>query len=123
MDKIMTGYSRTNRIRLPEDQTSIDTGTVLGASTMNALLKANRTGDYTNVGNVLTVYSSVRMLDNQDNSDVFVVRTETVTVVSDKSGDHHLTDPKMVSTYTSNGFKITKTITKQHLSDGSIKEI
>ena len=117
-DRVMSGFSRTNRIRLPEDTISIDSTTPLGASTMNTIMKANKTGDYSNVGNALTVYSSVKQQDLKD--DVFVTRTETITTVSDKAGSHNLTDSAMVKTYCDQGFKITKTIQRYHKSDGSI---
>ena len=56
-DRIMSGYSRTNRIRLPEDKVNVDKTSVLGASTFATLLKANRPGDFSKEGNPLTLYN------------------------------------------------------------------
>ena len=40
MDRVMSGYSKTNRIRLPEDKINVDKSSVLGASVFATLLKA-----------------------------------------------------------------------------------
>ncbi len=119
-DRVMSGYSRTNRIRLPEDTITVDKSSVLGASTYAALLKANRTGDFSNVGNVLTVYGSVAETDNSKTVDKFVASEQTITVLTDANGgEHRLTDAAMVTAYTDKGMTITKTETVKTWSDGS----
>ena len=119
-DRVMSGYSRTNRIRLPEDTITVDKSSVLGASTYAALLKANRTGDFSNVGNVLTVYGSVAETDNSKTVDKFVASEQTITVLTDANGgEHRLTDAAMVTAYTDKGMPITKTETVKTWSDGS----
>ena len=119
-DRVMSGYSRTNRIRLPEDTITVDKSSVLGASTYAALLKANRTGDFSNVGNVLTVYGSVAETDNSKTVDKFVASEQTITVLTDANGgQHRLTDAAMVTAYTDKGMTITKTETVKTWSDGS----
>ena len=119
-DRVMSGYSRTNRIRLPEDTITVDKSSVLGASTYAALLKANRTGDFSNVGNVLTVYRSVAETDNSKTVDKFVASEQTITVLTDANGgEHRLTDAAMVTAYTDKGMTITKTETVKTWSDGS----
>ena len=119
-DRVMSGYSRTNRIRLPEDTITVDKSSVLGASTYAALLKANRTGDFSNVGNVLTGYGSVAETDNSKTVDKFVASEQTITVLTDANGgEHRLTDAAMVTAYTDKGMTITKTETVKTWSDGS----
>ena len=119
-DRVMSGYRRTNRIRLPEDTITVDKSSVLGASTYAALLKANRTGDFSNVGNVLTVYGSVAETDNSKTVDKFVASEQTITVLTDANGgEHRLTDAAMVTAYTDKGMTITKTETVKTWSDGS----
>ena len=119
-DRVMSGYSRTNRIRLPEDTITVDKSSVLGASTYAALLKANRTGYFSNVGNVLTVYGSVAETDNSKTVDKFVASEQTITVLTDANGgEHRLTDAAMVTAYTDKGMTITKTETVKTWSDGS----
>ena len=119
-DRVMSGYSRTNRIRLPEDTITVDKSSVLGASTYAALLKANRTGDFSNVGNVLTVYGSVAETDNSKTVDKFVASEQTITVLTDANGgEHRLTDAAMVTAYTDKGMTITKTESVKTWSDGS----
>ena len=119
-DRVMSGYSRTNRIRLPEDTITVDKSSVLGASTYAALLKANRTGDFSNVGNVLTVYGSVAETDNSKTVDKFVASEQTITVLTDANGgEHRLTDAAMVTAYADKGMTITKTETVKTWSDGS----
>ena len=122
-DRVMTGYSRTNRIRLPEDSINVDKSSVLGASTMSALLKAQRTGDYSNAGNALTIYGAVKEIDSTETSqDIFVKEDRLVTVVVDKKGvEHKLDTPDLVSTYCEQGFTISKTIRERTMSDGTVK--
>ena len=123
-DRIMSGFSRTNHIKLPEETTTIDTSTVLGASAYGAILKANKTGNYENVGNVLTLYKSIKEVDSSnDKEDRFIRSSNTVTVLTDANGgEHRLTDSAMVIAYTDKGMTISKTITKHTWSDGVITE-
>ena len=122
-DRLMTGFSRTNRIRLPEETINVDKSSVLGASTMSTLLKAQRTGDYSNVGNAMTIYGAVKEIDSTETSkDIFVKEDRMVTVVVDKKGvEHKLDTPDLVNTYCAKGFTIAKTIRERTLSDGTVK--
>ena len=120
-DRVMSGYSRTNRIRLPEDKVNVDKTSVLGASTFATLLKANRTGDFSNVGNALTLYNSVTEFDSNGSVDRFVASEKTVTVLTDANGgEHKLSDAAMVTAYTDKGMTITKTETVKTWSDGAV---
>ena len=122
-DRVMTGFSRTNRIRMPEDNITVDKSSVLGASTMATLLKANRTGDYSNAANALSVYASVTETNSTEGSkDIFATEERTITVVADKKGvEHNLDKADLVSTYCDNGFTIVKTVREVTYSDGSVK--
>ena len=121
MDRVMSGYSKTNRIRLPEDKINVDKSSVLGASVFATLLKANRTGDFSNVGNALTIYEAVTETDNNSAADKFVANEETVTVLTDTNGtEHKLKDAAMVTAYTDKGMTITRTETVKTWSDGTV---
>ena len=121
MDRVMSGYSKTNRIRLPEDKINVDKSSVLGASVFATLLKANRTGDFSNVGNALTIYEAVTETDNNSAADKFVANEETVTVLTDTNGtEHKLKDATMVTAYTDKGMTITRTETVKTWSDGTV---
>ena len=120
-DRVMSGYSRTNRIRLPEDKINVDKSSVLGASTFATLLKANRTGDFSNVGNALTLYSSVTETDNSGAVDKFVSSEQTITILTDATGgEHRLSDAAMVEVYIKQGMTLAKTETVKTWSDGTI---
>ena len=121
MDRVMSGYSKTNRIRLPEDKINVHKSSVLGASVFATLLKANRTGDFSNVGNALTIYEAVTETDNNSAADKFVANEETVTVLTDTNGtEHKLKDAAMVTAYTDKGMTITRTETVKTWSDGTV---
>ena len=121
MDRVMSGYSKTNRIRLPEDKINVDKSSVLGASVFATLLKANRTGDFSNVGNALTIYEAVTETDNNSAADKFVANEETVTVLTDTNGtEHKLKDAAMVTAYTDKGMTITRTETVKTWADGTV---
>ena len=123
MDRVMSGYSKTNRIRLPEDKINVDKSSVLGASVFATLLKANRTGDFSNVGNALTIYEAVTETDNNSAADKFVANEETVTVLTDTNGtEHKLKDAAMVTAYTDKGMTITRTETVKTWSDGTVSK-
>ena len=123
-DRVMSGYSRTNHIKLPEETVNVDTSTLLGSSTYTALLKANRTGDYENVANLLTIYSSVKEIDSSNTvEDRFVRTSKTVTVLTDADGgQHRLTDAAMVTAYLDKGMAVSKTVTINTWSDGKVTE-
>ena len=121
MDRVMSGYSKTNRIRLPEEKILVDKTSVLGASVFATLLKANRTGDFSNVGNALTIYEAVTETDNNSAADKFVANEETVTVLTDTNGtEHKLKDAAMVTAYTDKRMTITRTETVKTWSDGTV---
>ena len=104
------GYESTKRVRLPEGKTSIDTKNPLGAATMAALIRANNTGNFDNVGNTLALNDAVTTVGT--NSDPIVIDTKEVTVLVDKDGiKHELTNPKTISVYCSQGCKIVETKT------------
>tara|TARA_R100001594_G_scaffold30091_1_gene56188 strand:+ start:2141 stop:2524 length:384 start_codon:yes stop_codon:yes gene_type:complete len=122
-DRVMSGYSRTNRIRLPEEKILVDKTSVLGASVFATLLKANRTGDFSNVGNALTIYEAVTEVSSENGGSVdkFVASEETVTIVTDANGtEHKLKDAAMVTAYTDKGMTITRTETVKTWSDGTV---
>ena len=102
------GYESTKRVRLPEGKTSIDTKNPLGAATMAALIRANNTGNFDNVGNALALNDAVTTVGT--NSDPIIVDTKEVSVLKDADGvEHELTNPKTIEVYCANGCKIVAT--------------
>ena len=90
--KLFTGYERTERIRLPDSKITVDVKSPMGASTMATIIRAQKTGDYENVGNALALHDVVQTTNS--NKEV-VIGTEEVTVLTDKAGkEHRVTDPK-----------------------------
>ena len=104
------GYESTKRVRLPEGKTSIDTKNPLGAAVMAALIRANSTGNYENVGNALALNDAVTTVGT--NEDPIVIDTKEVSVLKDADGVlHELTNPKTIAVYCSQGCKIVETKT------------
>ena len=102
------GYESTKRVRLPEGKTSIDTKNPLGAAVMAALIRANNTGNFENVGNALALNDAVTTVGN--NTDPIVVDTLEVSVLIDKDGiKHELTNPRTIEVYCREGCKIVAT--------------
>ena len=105
---LYSGYESTKRVRLPEGKTTIDTKSPLGAAVMAALIRANNTGNFENVGNALALNDAVGTVGN--NSDPIVVDTIEVTVLKDTEGiRHELTNPRTIEVYCQQGCKIVAT--------------
>ena len=105
---LYSGYEQTKRVRLPEGKTSIDTKSPLGAAVMAALIRANNTGNFENVGNALALNDAVTTVGT--NADPIVVDTQEVSVLIDKDGiKHELTNPRTIEVYCKQGCKIVET--------------
>ena len=104
---LYSGYESIKRVKLPEGKTNIDVSTPLGASTMAALIRANNSGNFENIGNTLALNEAVTA---QGNNEQVIVDTKEVTVLKDAEGvEHELTNPKTIEVYCANGCKIVAT--------------
>ena len=92
--RLFSGYSRTNSIRLPDDKVKLNPKSVLGASTIATVIKAQKTGDYENVGNALQLHDACSIMDDTVTGQTIIGREE-VTICKDEGGKlHKVTDPK-----------------------------
>tara|TARA_R100001594_G_scaffold149405_1_gene207111 strand:- start:2757 stop:3107 length:351 start_codon:yes stop_codon:yes gene_type:complete len=105
--KLFSGYERTNRVRLPENKVKLDVSNPIGASTMATVIKAQKTGDYENVGNALALHDAVDMT-MASSEPVKIGEQEVTTLVDADSNEQNTTDPSMVSVLMKAGWKILK---------------
>tara|TARA_Y100000593_G_scaffold86273_1_gene164693 strand:- start:1377 stop:1754 length:378 start_codon:yes stop_codon:yes gene_type:complete len=78
---------KKNRIDIGEEGQTVDVSNVIGASTLGTILRANRTGDYGNVGNALTLNRNVKVVDGTEDSTPVVLSRKVVTVTTFTSPD------------------------------------
>ena len=107
--QLFTGFERTNRIRLPEGKVKIDTNTAVGASTMGTIIRAQKTGDYENIGNALNLHEVVTTVDNTGGGKT-VVGVQEVVILKDSVGvEHEVLDPVTVKTLMDAGLTLVRT--------------
>ena len=106
--QLFTGYSSTNRIRLPDDKVKIDVKTPIGASTMGAIIRAQKNENYENIGNALSLHEVVATVDNAPNGKT-VVGTQEVVILVDAAGvEHRILDPNTVKTLLDSGMTFVR---------------
>jgi len=101
----------TDNVKLPEHNTRINIQDPVGASSAAAIIKANRTGNYENVGNALVVASSVTIDDGTQEEPTVVTTVEATVLGKENHDDVTLRDPKMVEQFRSDGWNIKGTTT------------
>ena len=107
--RLFSGYSKTNNIRLPEDKVKLNPKTVLGASTIATVIKAQKTGDYENVGNALQIHDACSIMDSTITGPTIIGREE-VTVCKDTDGnEQEVRDPKNLEILLGQGWKPVRT--------------
>ena len=107
--QLFQGYSSTKRIRLPDDKVKIDTKTAIGASTMGTIIRAQKTGDYENVGNALNLHEVVSTIDDSAGGKT-VVDVREVVVLKDNVGvEHDVMDPSTVKILMDAGMTVVRT--------------
>ena len=107
--QLFTGYSSTKRIRLPDDKVKIDVKTSIGASTMGAILRAQKNGDYENIGNALSLHEVVATVDDTPGGKT-VVGIQEVVILKDAGGlEHKVLDPNTVKTLMDSGMTLVRT--------------
>ena len=62
--KLYSGYERTSREKLPEDGVKIDKNSALGLSTLAAVMKCQRTGNYEGIANALSLHNCVSIQED-----------------------------------------------------------
>ena len=103
--RLFSGYNRTDRIRLPDDKVKLNPKSVLGASTLATVIKAQKTGDYENVGNALQLHDACSIMDETVTGRTIIGREE-VTICKDADGaEHEVTDPKNLELLITQGWK------------------
>ena len=107
--QLFQGYSSTKRIRLPDDKVKIDTKTAIGASTMGTIIRAQKTGDYENVGNALNLHEVVTTVDDTAGGKTVVDVREVVVLKDTANVEHEVMDPSTVKTLMDNGFVMVRT--------------
>ena len=107
--RIIPGRSWTNKIRLPEESTNLDTSTPVGAAAVGAtvrILNGCRTID--DIGNVLAVAGSVTTTDANNTAAVVIGKKEYTVLVDVTGKEQRTSNPTMVKTMMENGFKIDR---------------
>ena len=107
--QLFPSFDRTNRVRLPEGKVKLNPKTVLGASTIATVIKAQKTGDYENVGNALQLHDACSIMDDTVTGKTIIGREE-ITVCKDADGKlHEVTDPKNLEILIAQGWKPLRT--------------
>ena len=107
--QLYTGYERTNRIKLPDNKVKIDVKTPVGASTMGTIIRAQKTGDYENIGNALNLHEVVTTVDDTTGGKTVVGVQEIVVLKDTANVEHEVMDPSTVKTLMDNGFVMVRT--------------
>ena len=108
--QLFTGYSSTKRIRLPDDKVKIDVKTAIGASTMGTILRAQKNGDYENIGNALSLHEVVSTVDDTSGGQTVVGIQEIVILLDAAGKKHRVMDPATVKTLMETGMTLVETI-------------
>ena len=88
--RLMAGFDRTTRIRLPEGETKLDPKDPIGAAATGAIIRVmNRANDMEDIGNMLTLKGSVSVADS---SKQVVIGSRETFVYKDASDVEHETD-------------------------------
>ena len=107
--KVMSGYSRTSRVRLPEDVVDMDTSSPIGAAAAGAVIRTlNRCTNMEDIGNVMTVAGSIRTTDHTANAKVAVSVKEYTTLVDVNGVSTKTADVNKVAVLLENGWKVDK---------------
>ena len=107
---LFQGYSSTKRIRLPDEKVKIDVKTPIGASTMGTIIRAQKTGDYENVGNALSLHEVVTTVDATPGGQTVVGRQEVVVLIDTAGVEHRVLDPITVKTLMDTGMTLVRTV-------------
>ena len=110
-DRLFKGYQRTNNVRLPDEVVKLDTKTAIGAAATASVIKAMKTGDFSNVGNVLQVHDSVTT--EGSSNEPTIIGKEEVYVMNDGTNDHEVTSAKAMETLMANGMTLARTFSRE----------
>ena len=107
--QLFPSFDRTNRVRLPEGKVKLDVKTPIGASTTGAIIRAQKTGDYENVGNALQLHEAVVTVDSTPGGQT-VVGIQEVVILKDTAGvEHKVLDTTTVKTLMDAGMTLVRT--------------
>ena len=107
--RIIPGRSWTNKIRLPEESTSLDVSKPAGAAAMGAvvrILNSCRTMD--DIGNVLAVAGSVDTTDSSNSAPVTVGKKEYTYLVDGTGKEVKTSDVNKVGILINAGYSVDR---------------
>ena len=106
--KLSAGWERTQRIKLPDSTTKLDTTNPLGAAITGSLIRiAQNSTDMEDVGNLLHLSSGVDISDGSKTKPV-KIGTEETYEVSDGTNTQMISDTNAFNTMIGSGWKLVK---------------
>ena len=115
MIKLRTGYDRNYTVRLPEGKTKIDTSKPVGAALTGTIIRTLKNCvDMEDIGNALTLYSSLETVDNSSQKQVVIGHEESYVLVNGAQTTT-VTDSNAMNGLLANGWTLKETITKEIL--------
>ena len=105
--KLYSGYERTNREKLPEDGVKCDPRSPIGAATIAAVIRAQKTGDYDGIANALNLHNTVSVQDNTVTAPNQVVGKMETYIITDGKTTQKVIDTKALDTFIANGWTLT----------------
>ena len=107
--RIIPGRSWTSKIRLPEEHTTLDVSSPVGAAAVGATVRIlNSARTMEDIGNVLAVSSAVSTTDQNSTAPVTVGTKEYTYLVDGDGVEHKVADPNKVAIFINNVMKVTK---------------
>tara|TARA_Y100001938_G_scaffold134038_1_gene194065 strand:+ start:554 stop:901 length:348 start_codon:yes stop_codon:yes gene_type:complete len=104
--RLMSGYERTNRIRLPEGKTRLSPKDPIGAAAMGAVVRVmNRANTMDEIGNILTLQGSVGI---EDNTKTVIGVRETFVYVDSNGVEHKTEDHNTAALFKSEGMTFVR---------------
>ena len=107
--RIMPGRSWPNKIRLPEELTSLDVSTPVGAAAAGATVRIlNSCTTIDDIGNVLAVAGSVSTSDSSSKAPVVIGKVEYTYLVDGSGKEVRTSDVNKVNILVNAGYKVDR---------------
>ena len=110
---LIKGWSRNKRIRLPEEITTLDPKCPIGGAVTAGLIRAVKTGDYENVGNMMTIAEAAKIQSTDVSEPVVTDRQETY-VLNKDGKETEVTSVKAMDSLVSQGWQFVKSYIKEY---------
>ena len=111
--KLFTGYSRTDRQRLPEEVSKLNPKNVVHAACIGGVMRAIKTGDYSNTSNMLNLVGAVDVQDETATSTTVIGYEEACVLQSPDGHKQEVSDPKLVELFRDEGWKLVGVVKKE----------